>query len=122
MVNHEVQRAMEIDANPKFTTKLTDVECIEYIFGFIDLIDLLNVADSNKYMSRVAEPIFSRKYGKNVISLTSVRMCSERFFNVSTDCKLNFFRFHHKNPLLIVRHRKLLHTFCLTLMNILRII
>lgn len=81
---------MEIDAEQKCTTKMTDidVDCLEYIFNCLDLIDLLNVADSSKYLGRVGEPIFRRKFGKNTILLASVRLSWKRFYEVHSDCKL----------------------------------
>lgn len=57
-------------AEQKSDTKLTDidVECIEYIFDFLNLVDLLSVADSNKYLCRISESVYSRRYGKHSIA------------------------------------------------------
>lgn len=64
----EIQRDQEIAAFAKSTinTILIDVniDCIESMFGHLELVELLNVADSNEYLKIGAEMIFSRKYAK----------------------------------------------------------
>lgn len=46
--------------------KITDInpDCIEHILTYLNLGDLLNVADSNKYLKSVTERIYVRKYGR----------------------------------------------------------
>lgn len=45
-------------------TKITDMPqlCLEHIFMYLDLEDLLNVVDANKYLWLAAQMPFSRKY------------------------------------------------------------
>lgn len=52
-------------------TNLTDIniDCLEGIFNNLDLINLLSVCDSNKYVKRAAELIFVRRYGKKKVWL-----------------------------------------------------
>lgn len=40
--------------------------CFELIFPYLDLKDLVNVADTNKQMKDAAETTFCRKYGRNL--------------------------------------------------------
>ncbi|XP_055306315.1 uncharacterized protein LOC129570649 [Sitodiplosis mosellana] len=55
------------------TTKLTDVnvDCLEHIFKNLSLIDLLNVADSNKQLKPAADLVFASRYGKQWIFILS---------------------------------------------------
>lgn len=57
---------------------LTDIniDCLESIFNNLDLISLLSVADSNKYVKRAAELIFVRRYGRKKIWLDLFIHCS----------------------------------------------
>ena len=50
----------------KSDTKITDVnvDCLEHIFGHLELSDLLNFANANKQLKAASEPIFFRKYGE----------------------------------------------------------
>lgn len=49
-----------------FQTKLTDVnnDCLEKIFMHLSLVDLLNIAHTNKALKTAAEMAFARKFGK----------------------------------------------------------
>lgn len=51
--------------------KITDlvVDCLEKIFKHLELIDLLNFAESNKRLNRAASVIFNRKYSRHFIIL-----------------------------------------------------
>ncbi|XP_055306317.1 uncharacterized protein LOC129570651 [Sitodiplosis mosellana] len=53
------------------TTKLTDVnaDCLEHIFKHLSLIDLLNVADSNKQLKPAADLVFASQYGKRSMNI-----------------------------------------------------
>lgn len=47
------------------TTKITDINqfCLEHIFSYLALDDLLNVADSNKYLKAATQTPFVRNFG-----------------------------------------------------------
>lgn len=46
--------------------KITDLNiiCLEDIFEYLDVLNLLNVADSNKRLNFAARFVFRRKHGK----------------------------------------------------------
>lgn len=46
------------------TMKIVDVnnDCLEHVFNYLDLLDLINVADANSNLRRAAASVFSRKY------------------------------------------------------------
>lgn len=48
------------------TTKIIDmnVDCLERVLQYLEFIDLLNAADSDKQLNNAANIIFSRKHGK----------------------------------------------------------
>lgn len=52
-------------------TKITDINqlCLEHIFTHLDLNDLLNVADKNKYLKQATYIAFTRKYGGKSVHL-----------------------------------------------------
>lgn len=52
-------------------TKLTDVnvDCLEHIFKNLNLVDLLNVADSNKQLKLAADLVFESQFGKHSVSI-----------------------------------------------------
>lgn len=53
------------------TTNFMDIniDCLESIFGYLGLSDLLSVSDSNNHMKSAAELIYLRKYGAQKIRL-----------------------------------------------------
>ncbi|XP_031637160.1 uncharacterized protein LOC116349731 [Contarinia nasturtii] len=70
-------------------TKITDInpDCLEHILMYLNLGDLLNVADSNKYLKSVAEEIYVRKYGrknapeycgKTILEISAISLCRMR--------------------------------------------
>lgn len=50
-------------------TKLTDLnfDCLESILEYLELIDLLNVADCNKRLQKAAELVYAYKYGDKTV-------------------------------------------------------
>lgn len=52
------------DSNETESLELTDldIDCLENVFRFLDLEDLLNISDANKYFKRCTEMIFARRY------------------------------------------------------------
>lgn len=71
------------DANT--TTKLTDVntDCLQIVFNYLNLRDLLNIADANKYVKSAAELIFVRIFGKKTIFLRVMFAYSEEMLEMS---------------------------------------
>lgn len=50
--------------------KITDLNVLEYIFGYSDSEDLVNVALSDTKLQNAADIVFKRKYSKNYIYLS----------------------------------------------------
>lgn len=67
----EISEPMNIDSNEPDSMKLTslDDDCLEHLFGYLDTLDLMNVADSTKQVHNAACVVFKRKYcsGKVII-------------------------------------------------------
>lgn len=55
-----------------FKTKLTDVndDCLEKVFMYLSLDDLLNIAHTNKKLKTAADMVFANKFGKESFSFT----------------------------------------------------
>lgn len=65
----ESNKSMEIlSINPE-RLKLSTLndDCKELIFEFLDLVDLVQVAESNKQLNKAASAVFKRKYGNKGI-------------------------------------------------------
>lgn len=62
----EESNSMELS---KSNTQIIDltIDCLEEIFEYLDLHDLLNVADSNKRLNKAAGLVFSRKHGNKYV-------------------------------------------------------
>lgn len=60
-----------IDDQETQPLKLDDlnIDCLGRIFMFLELNDLLNIADSNKYLKQTADVVFVSKYGRKNLSL-----------------------------------------------------
>ncbi|XP_055326238.1 uncharacterized protein LOC129580071 [Sitodiplosis mosellana] len=74
MDEEEEEKLAKLGPDPNLcTTKLTDVnvDCLEHIFKNLRLIDLLNVADSNKQLKPAADLVFASRYGKQWIFIHS---------------------------------------------------
>lgn len=73
--NHEKCKQVTVDIAYRTMisddqTKITDMPqlCLEHIFMYLDLEDLLNVVDANKYLRLAAQTPFSRKYtGREIL-------------------------------------------------------
>lgn len=55
----------EIDDNDKMSSiKIVDVnnDCLEHVFNYLDLMDLINVASANKHLGQAAAKVYGRKY------------------------------------------------------------
>lgn len=56
------------------TMKIDDIniDCLEHVFNYLSLMDLINVADANKYLRRAAALVFAcRSKGKMVMIMSS---------------------------------------------------
>lgn len=53
------------------TMKITDltIDCLEEIFDYLDLQDLLNAADANKRLNRAAQFVFLRKHENKLVRI-----------------------------------------------------
>lgn len=63
---------------PTPRVKITDIniDCLEVVFKYLSIVDLLSIADSNKFLRNAAELVFILKYGKkrvDIFDLNSVR-------------------------------------------------
>lgn len=65
----EIDEENATAAIPIPSTKIIDIntDCLEKVFEFLELRDLINVADSNKYLQETAEVVFIRKSKKRMI-------------------------------------------------------
>lgn len=69
---HQIDNNQPEPTEPSATpTKLTDVniDCLQHIFNYLNLRDLLTIADANKSLRLAADEIFSRNYRKKTIFL-----------------------------------------------------
>lgn len=57
---------VEVKENADYTPSLTIVDiyydCLEPVFGYLEFIDLINVAEANKHLKVAAEMVFVRKF------------------------------------------------------------
>ncbi|XP_055306465.1 uncharacterized protein LOC129570773 [Sitodiplosis mosellana] len=62
------------------TMKLTDLnfDCLENILEYLELVDLLNAADSCKRLNKAAELVFDRKHGKKTVSFGEMQISTLR--------------------------------------------
>lgn len=69
----------------KTATILTDInaDCLQSIFNFLNLRDLLNVADANKYIKSAADSLFVRNFGKKTIFLRVMFARSDELLEMS---------------------------------------
>lgn len=74
------------DLESKEKTEFTDIniDCLEKIFGFLDLEDLLNVTDasSSKHFKIAAEFVFARKFSRKWIVIDKIRLSRSRMINI----------------------------------------
>lgn len=66
--------------------KFTDLnlDCLENVLGYLDLINLLNVADSTKRLRKAAVLVFARRNGSKIMVFGWLRMSRERLVNESS--------------------------------------
>lgn len=72
------------------------VHCLEHIFDHLDLDDLLNVADTSRWLRSVAYASYARKYGKKCVVVRFLRINhTEPQFGIEEECvKVNCFAKH----------------------------
>lgn len=60
--------------------KITDLnnDCLESVFGYLDVQDLLSVADASKGLSVAAKYVFKRKYNGKIVNIPAVRTSRDR--------------------------------------------
>lgn len=65
--------------------KFTDlnIDCLEIVLEYLELIDLLNVADSTKRLNKVAELVFVREHGKKDVNFGGTQVSQNRSFRIS---------------------------------------
>lgn len=65
------EKSIKIPIFPVPTTKITDIniDCLEKIFNYLTFEDLLNVADSNKYLKSAADLVYTLKYGSGEVCI-----------------------------------------------------
>lgn len=104
----EKESAQQIDSNISLKTaegsdkkmKITDLNiiCIEEIFEYLDLLNLMNVADSNKRLNIAARFVYRRKHGKKCVILMEfisdnrLKMESKQFRLSGANDSLQFLR------------------------------
>lgn len=66
------------------SSKITDIniDCLEAIFSYLSLVDLLNVADSNNYLREAAAVVFVQKFGKKPVQFNGMRACRSRKISI----------------------------------------
>lgn len=57
-----------------------DFDCLEYVLEYLDLHDLLNVADSNKRLRKAAELVYTGKYGDRRVVFGIIKLLSDQTF------------------------------------------
>lgn len=76
-------------------TNILDVNdhCLEHILSYLELGDLLNVAQTSKLLLPVARTAYARKYGKKSVSVRTVRTlnCVPKFEIVEKRIRVNSF-------------------------------
>lgn len=86
------KKTREVDANqaeaiPTSSTKLTDInnDCLAHIFQYLNLVDLVNVADASKHMRQGVELAFNWKYGRKMVLFRDVKVSKDQLCNVDSD-------------------------------------
>lgn len=74
-----------VDKDANTMTKLTDVntDCLQIVFNYLNLRDLLNIADANKHLKSAAEFVFARFFGKKTIFLRVMFAYSDDLLEMS---------------------------------------
>lgn len=67
-------------------TKITDINtyCLEGIFNYLTLSDLLNVSDACKHFKDAADFVFSAKYRKKAVIINEIRVFRTRLLDIKT--------------------------------------
>lgn len=70
--------------------KFTDLnlDCLEIVLEYLNLIDLLNVADTNKRLNKAAELVFVRekiKHGSKYVTFGNTKILRDRSFKITRE-------------------------------------
>ncbi|XP_031633574.1 uncharacterized protein LOC116347200 [Contarinia nasturtii] len=67
-------KRIKLETTNVTTTKITEVndDCLEHIFNKLELVDLLNVADTCKHFRQSVDWVFERKYKSMKLYLTNI--------------------------------------------------
>lgn len=65
--------------------KFTDLnfDCLEIVLEYLNLIDLLNVADTSKRLNKAAELVFARENGNKNVTFGNTRILRHRSFKIT---------------------------------------
>lgn len=79
-----LNRAEEAPTNAIEPTKITDInnDCLEHIFNYLSLIDLLNVADASKCFKQGVNLSFTAKYGSKKLKLQGIEPSPHQSYEV----------------------------------------
>lgn len=76
------ENRLQLDDNEMKITKLR-IDCLQKVFNYLDVDDLLNVADSNKYLKKAAQKVFAKRYGSKILQLHGMQPSQNRILSVS---------------------------------------
>lgn len=67
--------------------KFTDLyfDCLEKLFEYLELPDLLNVADSTKLFKKAAELAYTRKYGNKCLAFGVLEISPDQPFQFTNE-------------------------------------
>lgn len=83
-ISHDINRVIQVSVMEELesvsVTKITDVDlyCLEKIFQYLSLGDLLNVADSNTHLKAAAELVFKFRYATTQFDIMNKHPCHRR--------------------------------------------
>lgn len=74
---------MDLQQAISTATRITDmnIDCLECIFNYLDVKDLLNVTDSCKRLKQVTDLVYSLRYGRKTLELTKSSLHMSKEFN-----------------------------------------
>lgn len=72
MESNDYPKMLSINPEPLKLTTIND-DCKEHIFNLLDLMDLVNIAETNKQLSSAVCAVFKRKYGNKGIVFGNYR-------------------------------------------------
>lgn len=78
------RRRPENDVAVASPMKILDVnnDCIEHVFNYLGLLDLINVAEASKHLRQVAIMFFAHKYQRKIVKINAYKFRSNQFPSV----------------------------------------